>query len=534
MKGLAMKAKNRLLCIIILIILVASCLPTRPSKSPELVAITSEAVTTITAKATGFPTATPTRALTPTSTPLPSIIPGHWAEKEDGTLDAKKMYPLVGAINYTHHKSVDWLYQNDLKVAVITTDDVSQMDAAAYDDYKNLKKDDLNNNANLQAQLDLVRSQLDPNNLDKYTVVVENGVTKWVVDRTDEILISYRQLDADGKLTVEVEPQLLPELRVNRPYIERADTSEKIQFAGGWLFTLERPTPEIPTILDYVKYYVELNRSVGINMNIIRLGFDTREVLPELGVKGITKYVFERHAGAQPVTISNVDDFEATARYLEEQGIYVIIHPSFVSGEFLIFPTEEVAEALNLLSSKLSYRRNVLFSLWNEVGGEHTWTEWTPWITKLSDPIYQNYHDQYKPIIVVGGTWWARDFRGADIPINNYAIDVHEYKVWDYEGGPRYKVDWWTHMVGKVPVLITENGELSLKDDNPLNEDFEYIRETLEYTSDHLFEVHYLGIRIDAWGGGSVFYPWFTDRITPRGEEWRNSEALKRMTDFTR
>jgi len=528
--SISLKMKNlafsRLTLCVFIVVLTSSCLPAS-TPAPQATS------TTIT---TQLPTAVPTPTSTVTPTPEPSITSGDWAiSAETRSFDPSVMYPLVGSINHTNRKYIDLIY-NGLKIALAGTVDVTQIEDLGQ--FKREQADRINQQEELKKQLDLIISKNNPRQLT--AVVVDNQITQ-VIFNNKSVIHRYH-VDDEGNLKVftqDEEPQLLPELRVNGPYIERADTGEKIQFSGGGLFTLERPTPEIPTILDYVRYYVELNRSIGIDLNIISLGFDTREVLNDLGVEGIARYVEEVHAGAQPVRVSTFDDFDATARYLEEQGIYLLLHPGFINGEFRDFPTEEVSDALNLLSSRLNYRRNILFTLWNEVGdypgGDHkaTWSEWKPWIVKLSNAIYQNFTQEYRPIILVGGTQWARDFRGADIPITNYAIEVHEYKVWDYEGGPLYKVDWWTHMVGKVPVLITENGAL-IPPEDPINEDLEYVRETLEYVSEHPFEVHYLFIRLDAWGGGSVFYPWFTDRITPKGELWRNSEALKRMTDFTR
>ena len=447
-----------------------------------------------------------------------SFETGQWAEKEDGTLSPEKMFQLVGAIDYKHHKVVDLSY-NGLKVAVVTGEDLTQKDASGFDDEKNTQADQINSNINLKAQLDLVRPQLDQNNLDKYTIVVENGAIKWIVDQSSDI--PFYQKFENNKL-VEVEVQLLPELRVNGPYIERADTGEKVQFAGGALVFIPEAAfyPEtlkpFDSLYEFVKYYVEMAKSNDINLNIVRLGYDTKDVQEK------------------------PEEFEKTVRYLETQGIYVILDPHYANGEFLLFPTEDILEGQRKLASILKTRRNLIFGLQNEIGATamktYTWSDWAPWITKISDAIYENYQDQngYKPIILVAGPEWNRDFRNAKIPISNYAIDLHQYKVWDsYEGGPMHEVDWWSQMIGNVPIFITENGALQMPPDDPWAEDLEFVENTLNTVSGHPFLIHYVLFMMSSGEGGNMFNQWKKGELTPKGLLYKNSQSTQKYTDFS-
>ena len=440
---------------------------------------------------------------------------GQWAEKEDGSLNAEKMFFLVGAINKKHHRMVDLSY-DDMRIAVVIGEEMTEKDAESYDDSKNEQANQLNSNTDLKSKLDQVNIQIDKNKLPNYTIVVENEKIKWVVDQRDDIPV-YLELSENGELVQldkEREPQLLPELRINGPFIERTDTGEKVQFVGVGLASHERSSEE--SIFDYIKKNVEKNEAVGIYSNVYLDQFDVTQDTDKL------------------------EEFEKTARYLESRGMYFIVNPSdWKNIESWAFPTEKTEDALNKLAERLINPNNVIFNLYNEIGVlpnglSPESSDWTPWIIRLHKAIIQPYIDKGKqqPWVLVGGLNWSRDFRNYNIPIEigKWAANVHEYKVWDYEGGPLYEARYmWEFMIGEVPVFITENGAL---DATPFeeSEDIPFVEDTLSIAAQYPQQVHYLG-----WNGGHDGGDGLRSAhggISKKGAALANSELMEKRTDF--
>jgi len=315
-------------------------------------------------------------------------------------------------------------------------------------------------------------------------------------------------------MTAEEEPQLLPELVVDGPYIKRADTNENIVFKGIALYPYDAGTRS--TLFNYVVSNIEANENLGIHPNIVKLCID---------IDSLSKQ-------------DSIEDLIKITRYLEAKGIFLIPYP-VTPKDKIDFPNERVIDAMIILSSNLNNFNNVLYQPWGEPGSigsrDATWSDWIPWITKLTDPILENYNNKNKPIIILSGIKWARDL--TQMPQNwnfPFIFDVHDYR-WD---GSDIR-HWWLSNIGKIPIIIGEIGGFNPTRPNQTpyqsEGDIEYIQETLSKIvndPNNKDIIHYTIWRGENSGDGirTNF-----NTLTKRGEIYKNEMTNNpTQTDLTK
>jgi len=282
---------------------------------------------------------------------------------------------------------------------------------------------------------------------------------------------------ATGRLRPIEHYNLLPGLAVAGAHILRRDTGEPITFKGITLFYRKDRARAGRSLAAEVRFQVEADQRLGIAINLLRLSYFSHELTPEF-----------------------LEDFENTARYLEAKGIYLVITPHNVQmdahGDYVpstlfrffdrpnfFLPAAADSAGLELLYRRLRDFNNVLYGLWNEPS-KTNWEDWSRTITVIADGIYRSFPPgRPRPLLVVPGINWSRDFRGARIPLarDAYLIDVHEYPLQlqdDISG-------MYSEMVGKVPILISEMGGGLARSYHPQSEaDLTRIRRILFETVD--------------------------------------------------
>jgi hypothetical protein len=289
----------------------------------------------------------------------------------------------------------------------------------------------------------------------------------------------------------------LPRLIVDGALLERADTGEPVQLKGVALYAPERRPGE--SICAFVSRNLEANERLGIRSNLVRLSFDVYDLVPE--------------------------DIAGAADYLAGRGIYLVLTPhNVVDGRWQELPNDRVVETMGRLAGALAEKSNVIYGLWNEPGeiapGRAAgWRDWSPWIQRIGGAILEQLQGHAPPLFLVPGLRWARDLRGADIPLpaSSYLVDVHDYR---WTRGEDVRA-WWTSMLGRVPVLISElAGYIPAQPDRvPYQsaEDIRYMRETLDtIVNNPLYRgmVHYTTWRGEDTGDGLRTAD---GRLTPRG-----------------
>lgn len=470
--------------------LIVACNPVpTPSTKPETPTLTPS----ITATQTPTVTATHTPVPSPTPTPLPNILPGDWAtDIQTGKVIPEVVFPLVGAINKKHHHLIDLSY-NGLQIAVVVNEDVTQISSEEYREYKIKLAAEIDDNAELKSQFNQVKALLDQGSLDKYSVVVEGGKIKWVVNQIG-FIASYHDFENGElrQLTKEEEPQLLPGLRVNGSKIERVDKlGEFIQFKGVNILNFDFPpyTQDLSPTFEDTKIFLDEARRWG--SNLLRLQIDITTAL------------------------SHRDELEKVISYAEQKGMYVILSPTSITAlsKDMVFDPRETAvmdgikSGMEHLAEEFSSENNVLYGLLNEAGlwpkGQVTWENWSP--------VAQNFALAIRAInknavLVLSGIDYSRNFSGLteeNFPFDNFICDVHYYGILaDHNGSDLterlYPSSQWKWLIGKKPILIGEAGDPINGNSKSLHAT--YIQKAIKITSEHPQEVHYTGFALQRSG----------------------------------
>ena len=471
---------------------------------------------------TGTPA--PTETPTPTEVP-PSFTADEWAsDKETGKVDSRQMFPLVGAINHVNRKTIDVGFKvgsDSLKIAMVTSNDfTTEEDHRSYREKiaATLDRDEM-----LKQQLIAVREQFMqryPSEADSrnFILVMEDGrVTQAIYNKRDVLERYAIEATADGMLLQEIkEYPLLPELRVNGPYIERGDTGEKIQFKGVHVYTFD----DGPQTFEDAKANIELaRRLLGPSLNIIRFQLEVgRSFKP--------------------------DELERTVAYAERLGMYVFLCPVTENGEPFADssqpgepqPTERSIDALVRLAQIFKSRTHVIYQLFNEVGR----TGGDGWYNGLirSAEAVRNIN----PNAILGLPGWAwgcnfSRFQEEPFPFNNCVASVHYYGPVEPVEQTDFLEQWkWEWMMGKMPVFFPEAGvpnHVGARN-NPL--DAKYIREMLAVVQGNPDTTHWIAFKMapSNWpvslvgSGGKL-----SSRGAPYGEDFRDPNSTP-PTDFSK
>lgn len=271
-------------------------------------------------------------------------------------------------------------------------------------------------------------------------------------------------------------------------------------------------------IFTYVKQNVEANERLGLYSNFVRLSAWTKN-LP-------SDYLSQ---------LARVTD------YLEQKGIYLVFTPHNdqrnETNDNRFLPNERDKQTVVDLATTLKEKPNVIIGLWNEPANT-TWNKWSDIVIDMYGRLKQVYQGAQMPLVMVPGIDWSSDFRGAKIPMpaNSYVIDVHPYAVTSI-GGYRQVDGRWMHMIGQVPILITElsgivPGDLSLVTlQSP--EDISNMQRILDIVNapENIGKIGYAPWRGDHYDEGVRELD--DTRLRKRGELLKKDRTVYPQTDFT-
>jgi len=401
-----------------------------------------------------LPPPTMTLTIIPTISPVPTITPiavesfsnfevANWAEREDGTINPEVMFPLVGAIDKQHHKYIDLVY-NGMKIALVVDEDVTELDNEKLDTKKNNQAAGLNTEDTLKANLEAIREKLG-GRVDKYTIVVENGAIKWVVDQRG-FFARYYELD-NGEFK-EKEVNLLPKLYVDGPSIKRVDTHEAIQFKGVNILSYN--------LMGQLRYIDMAHKMWGIN--IIRIQLDVVKL--------------------------DSDMLKEVIDYAENKGIYVFLTPAMLNKEYISEPNKEFQEFMVSLAEKFKNNNNIIYGIVNEIGNLPE----SSWYDEQLEAILAIRVVNPDSIVAISGRYFNRNFsyfRNHPYSLPNLIYDVHNYQ------SPKWPHDFeW--MLGLYPVIFGEAGVPLLRGGNTNPEDAIFIEKTLELIRKNPYMAHWL------------------------------------------
>lgn len=408
-----------------------------------------------------------------------------WASNEKLQVQPEQMFPYVGGVNHANRNYIDMA----LKDARLVVD--AGRDLTRVTDQKTMREQlaaGLDNTAFkaqvLAAQANVLASEAykgvyDPKNI---KFIVEAGFVTSAVLLDAKGKLRRFKVERDGTATLlkkEEEPQLLPELRINGPYIERADTGEKVEFKGITLFLNDGERKQAGSIFKFVKNCVEANERLGVKSNFVRLAFWSKD--------------------------SEASEFEDVAKYLASKGIYMVVTPNNppdnADGDRFL-PNEKDKTILEDMANLFINESNVVYGLWNEPANT-TWAIWSQKIKEISNRVKKVFAGSRRsPLFMVAGIDWGSDFRNAQIPLNDgeYFVDVHEYPTVIGED-ITYKYE---RMIGKVPLIFTEfAGFVPGRPDQvkiQSDDDIKRMRRILDIVDDpdNQYKVHYAVWRGDA------------------------------------
>lgn len=472
-----------------------------------------------------------------------AILPSDWAAntaegENKGKYSPEMFFPLVGGINHQNRKTVS-LEANGLKIAVALSeqyfidrgiDPLLGLTALSLEDQQALAEAlsiDLDDIAELKAQLGAIRTQIETNadnllpseDITRYTVIIQNSQVAGIVFHTGSDVTRRYVLNVEGKLvqlTPEQEPQLLPELMVDGPYIKRADTGERVSFKGISL-PINPDERKGRSILSYVKQNVEANERLGLYSNFVRLSAWTRD-LPS----------------------SYISDLVSVADYLEGKGIYMIFTPHndrrSENNDNNFLPNESDKQTVVDVATALKGNSNVIIGIWNEPAAT-SWEQWEDIIANIYGRLQTVYQEKSMPLLLIPGVEWSSDFRGSRIPLpkNLYLLDVHPYAV-PFNEGYKQVDERWIFMIGNVPILITElsgivPGNLSLVGIQS-QEDLGNMKRILDIINNPKYreQIGYAIWRGDGYAEGVRD---LNNRLTNRGKLLINDRSDYPQTDLT-
>jgi len=481
-------------------ILLAACQVTQATPTPILSTThTPTATSTATRTPTITPSPAPTETATITPTPTPLVIAEPWErsrEDKDKTL-AQLMFPFIGGINHINRRGIDLSY-GDLNLAFVggSQIDPSQDVQALRETYAG----QLNQDPQLLDQLASIRAQLEGN--DNVNVVIEDGWITQVATKPYQTITRYVP-ESDGTLremTAKEEPQLLPELVVDGPYIKRADTGEILQFKGVACTTFDwSNSPYYDTIS-----LLSIAKSKGTN--IARIGMDVNRMS----------------------NTTRLRDLEKTILWAEQNGMYVIVDPHVDrSTNIDNLPSLKTIDLMPVIAAELSDHNNVLIGVWNEPN-EVSWSEWLPVLENMITKIRNN---NKHVIIVVSGTEWSRNFEGmknTQIDMINIIFDVHDYR---WPGRNIHELYRW--IIKKYPIIIGEFGSPDSDNANGCQFqsdcDIKYMKDVLTIVNEYPNLLHYTAFQIDYADDGLINR---NGTPTNRGEIVFNDILALPPTDF--
>ena len=365
------------------------------------------------------------------------------------------MYPLVGAINYKHHKTIDADYVL-LRLAIVTEQDLTKLDANAQKSLRTNTVARFNQNDELRRWLLNIRSELIRlyRTQPPFKVVLENDKPTQVIVETDGILARFVP-DASGKLTKLDRYNLLPQLYVDGKDIKRKDTSEVVQLKG-----VDIPSPLDSTWAtkgDNRYFFGVITVAKAWNANHVKLLFRAIRVVPLM------------------------EDTKRLVEDAERKGMYVFITGGGVGidggnckcgYDDIPMPNDEVIAALVNLAQDFKSYNNVILDVWNEPVNDPVGNRSDP--NKVTDFKKQLYDVNVKAIkairsandsivIVVTGANYGQDFIFYNLlpPLPDSNLIFRTQQTWPMVQDKDFDevLARWKFLIGVRPVMIGEWGQ---------------------------------------------------------------------------
>lgn len=348
--------------------------------------------------ATALPTVTSTPTLTPTPT-LPPIAATAWASDTSGKVNPQTMYPLVGAINYKHRKTIDLVYGN-VFLAVITDQDLTKVSA---DEQRNLRSKlavSLNQSQESQKLLSQISTGLARSNAGgtKLTIIIEGGKpTQAIAQQTDTARYS---IDSNGTLTkLDARYQLLPALGLKGKDIVRADTNEVIRLKGFDMMStltglVEERQRGYAGESVRTPQYIDIAKKLGAN--VLRIEY--------------TGALVNKYSG----------DIKKIVEQAERNGMYVIFTAASLNGSHadLYSPNDELIDTEVALAKMLHPYSNVILDVYNEPHGDTSKQQYSEdnqiLRTSMENAVTRIVNEgKFNGLIMIPGNEWGKDMKYA-------------------------------------------------------------------------------------------------------------------------
>lgn len=436
----------------------------------------------------------PEQPKNPEPTPIPTvkareagISAREWAKgKENGGFDQEQMFPVIGAVDMKHHKTVD-LQLGSLKLAALTDQDLTKTDAGSV---RKSVAEKLNADAGLKKLITAVKKDLTSGysafKEDELVFVVENGALTQVVTQRNDQLIRFKVESENGAFNLAEwkEYNLLPSLKVEGAYIVRRDivTGEerKIELKGVNILNFQ--DVESPTFASAKKY---IDTAYQWGSNFIRFQLDLAK--------------FENNE-------NNIAELGKTLDYLESKGMYAVLSPALYGKIGFRRPADEIKRIMPFLTDQFKNRKNVMFGLLNEIEPSKRFAgEIIPGLIEIATAIRQANPDA---VLVVPGFIWNKDFsvfvEPNVFPFDNVIFDLHYYMHLDGGNDITNQVLNISGILGKRPILIGEAGVASHLGGQNNPNDKVYINKALDLMRNYPKMAHYTGFAMSKGGQGPL------------------------------
>ena len=409
------------------------------------------------------------------------------------------MYPLVGAINYRHRKTIDLTYGH-LRLAIVTDQDLTKFDADSQKNFRTKLMAILGQDADVIKHLIAIHENFDKEQPSSPNpIVIFEGMQPVEVIATKATDLRYAT-DLSGHLTKLVQlPPLLPRLRVEVPYIVRADlgTGEErqVELKGVNLNNfqdIDKPT------FDSARIYIDIAEKYGANLLRMMVDIDKAE--------------------------ANIVEFDKVTKYAELKGMYCIIVPSFKGFMQTPFmsPSVEVGNFMRKMAARYRSHPNVTYALLNELSLSVDWEREIHGLAQIATAITEANPDA---VLFVPGGDWNRKFRAYldnpyAFPFQNVVFDVHYYYRDDPTTGNDITESHFADLKSLIekgkPVLIGEAGIGAARGGWTNPRDAEKIGVMIEMVKSNPKRIHYTGFVMATSGNAALLRRDYTP--SPRGK----------------
>ena len=345
-----------------------------------------------------------TEGTSPAGTPPASdgiVMPNAWASDKTGRVQPSELFPVVGGINYRHHRTLDVMYFS-LRLAVIGDMEFSQLDALTQKAARAQVALTLNQDNGLMTRLSAVRAALarQANNNNVSIVVVSGTMPVEIVQYPAGVAISTLPpeqrflISEQGDLIENTQPvALLPGLMVSGKDIIRTDTSEVLLLQGG---TINRGAIvdgawHTDTSIDKALLIARVAKTWGANF--VRVPY-------------VSSMVHTRLA-----------DFLQLAKETQRLGMYIAFTAASKTGAYsdIEVPDDELLADEVYLAQNLKGYHHVLMDLYNEPHPPETPAGVAAYNAALLNGIDVLRKAGVDSPVILPGNFWSLSFRAIDL-----------------------------------------------------------------------------------------------------------------------